>query len=85
MLQTEYIAAGANRHPSAADWYGPGGGGDGLLAFGSGRNIAVWRPEVRGLIFFFFFFLLCFLEVKTFFFGREGFMGAWDWILGCGV
>lgn len=50
MSQTEYIAAGANRHPSAADWYGgpDGEGGNGLLAFGSGRNIAVWcGPEVR--------------------------------------
>lgn len=51
MIESEYIAAGANRHPSAADWVclegDGGGGGDGLLAFGSGRNVAVWRDEVR--------------------------------------
>jgi elongator complex protein 2 len=46
MTLTEYIAAGANRHPSAADWTSTENG-HGLLAFGSGRNIAFWRPEVR--------------------------------------
>ena len=35
----EYIAAGGNRHPSAADWKPT------LLAFGSGNNIALWNPE----------------------------------------
>lgn len=35
----EYIAAGGNRHPSAADWH------DKALAFGSGNNIAVWDPQ----------------------------------------
>lgn len=35
----EYIAAGANRHPSAADW------ASSLLAFGAGNNIALWNPE----------------------------------------
>ncbi|KAK1817636.1 Elongator subunit elp2 [Friedmanniomyces endolithicus] len=34
-----YIAAGGNRHPSAADW------APGLLAFGAGSNIALWNPE----------------------------------------
>ena len=40
--KVEYLAAGANRHPSTADW-------DicGLLAFGADRNIALWRPQVR--------------------------------------
>lgn len=46
MIPTVYIAAGANRHPSAADWFDDADGG-GLLAFGSGRNIALWRPQVR--------------------------------------
>ncbi|EGP90605.1 uncharacterized protein MYCGRDRAFT_55066 [Zymoseptoria tritici IPO323] len=36
---TEYIAAGGNRHSSAADW------ATGLLAFGAGNNIALWNPE----------------------------------------
>jgi elongator complex protein 2 len=35
----EYIAAGGNRHPCAADWT------EDLLAYGSGHNIAVWKPE----------------------------------------
>ena len=35
----EYIAAGGNRHPCAADWT------EELLAYGSGQNIATWRPE----------------------------------------
>lgn len=35
----EYIAAGGNRHPSAADW------ASSLLAFGAGNNIALWNPE----------------------------------------
>ncbi|KAF7187208.1 Elongator complex protein 2, partial [Pseudocercospora fuligena] len=41
MVQTslEYIAAGGNRHPSAADW------ASGLLAFGAGNNIALWNPD----------------------------------------
>jgi hypothetical protein len=37
----EYIAAGANRHPEAADWCGD------VLAFGSGRNVALWNMLVR--------------------------------------
>jgi hypothetical protein len=59
MSQTEYITAGANRHPSAADWVGIEGG-DGLLAFGSGRNVALWRPEVRD-----WYFLCCRPHVKS--------------------
>ena len=35
----EYIAAGGNRHPSAADW------SPSLLAYGAGNNIALWNPE----------------------------------------
>lgn len=38
-IKLEYIAAGGNRHPSAADWV------PGLLAFGAGNNIALWNPE----------------------------------------
>ncbi|KAM0722154.1 hypothetical protein Q7P37_001595 [Cladosporium fusiforme] len=38
----EYIAAGGNRHPSAADW------APGLLAFGAGINIALWNPDDDG-------------------------------------
>lgn len=37
--ELEYVAAGGNRHPSAADW------ASGLLAFGAGSNIALWNPE----------------------------------------
>lgn len=39
-VEMEYIAAGANRHPSCADWSGE------VLAYGAGRNIAIWRPHV---------------------------------------
>src|ERR1700761_3628620 len=35
----DFIAAGGNRHPAAADWK------PGLLAFGSGNNISLWNPE----------------------------------------
>lgn len=38
----EYIAAGGNRHPSAADW------APGLLAYGAGINIALWNPDDGG-------------------------------------
>lgn len=41
MTLTEYIAAGGNRHPAAADWCGD------VLAFGSGRNVALWGRRVR--------------------------------------
>ncbi|KAF2486147.1 WD40-repeat-containing domain protein [Neohortaea acidophila] len=40
-VDLEYIAAGGNRHPSAADW------APGLLAFGAGNNIALWNPTDR--------------------------------------
>ncbi|KAI9641373.1 Elongator subunit elp2 [Ciborinia camelliae] len=38
-IAPEYLAAGANRHPSAADW-----DESGLLAYGTDRNIALWYP-----------------------------------------
>jgi hypothetical protein len=41
-LITEYLATGANRHPSVADW-----DESGVLAFGADRNVALWRPQVR--------------------------------------
>jgi elongator complex protein 2 len=44
-LTTQYLAAGANRHPSAADW-----DESGVLAFGADRNIALWRPQVRMVV-----------------------------------
>jgi elongator complex protein 2 len=34
-----FCAAGGNRHASAADW------APGLLAYGAGRNLALWNPE----------------------------------------
>jgi elongator complex protein 2 len=40
-ITPEYLAAGANRHPSAADW-----DESGLLAYGTDRNIALWFPSV---------------------------------------
>lgn len=39
---TEYIAAGGNRHPAAADW----DPFSDLIAFGADRNIAIWKPCV---------------------------------------
>ncbi|PBP17422.1 WD domain-containing protein [Diplocarpon rosae] len=39
-ISIEHLAAGANRHPSAADWDGTG-----LLAFGADRNVALWQPQ----------------------------------------
>ena len=41
-MNIDYIAAGGNRHPSAADW------APGLLAFGAGHNVALWDPEDGG-------------------------------------
>ncbi|CCD48734.1 hypothetical protein ACHAPC_005042 [Botrytis cinerea] len=38
-ITPEYLAAGANRHPAAADW-----DESGLLAYGTDRNIALWYP-----------------------------------------
>ncbi|KAL2067879.1 hypothetical protein VTL71DRAFT_15977 [Oculimacula yallundae] len=37
----EYLSAGANRHPSAADWDAISG----LLAYGADRNVALWLPQ----------------------------------------
>ncbi|CZT06087.1 probable elongator complex protein 2 [Rhynchosporium graminicola] len=37
----DYLAAGANRHPSAADWDLLSG----LLAYGADRNVALWQPQ----------------------------------------
>ena len=41
-FQSSYIAAGANNHPSAADWNPD----TGLLAFGADQNVALWEPVV---------------------------------------
>jgi elongator complex protein 2 len=35
----EYVAAGGNRHPSAADW------APNLLTFGASINVALWNPD----------------------------------------
>ncbi|GAB1741229.1 hypothetical protein NU219Hw_g6470t1 [Hortaea werneckii] len=35
----DFLAAGGNRHSSAADWT------TGLLAFGAGHNLAIWDPQ----------------------------------------
>lgn len=40
-ISTDFLSAGGNRHPSAADW---DTSGSGLLAFGSNRNVALWDP-----------------------------------------
>ncbi|KAJ9361472.1 hypothetical protein DTO027B9_633 [Paecilomyces variotii] len=39
-ITTEYISAGGNRHPAAADWDSQSG----VLAFGADNNIALWNP-----------------------------------------
>ncbi|RDL35332.1 WD40 repeat-like protein [Venustampulla echinocandica] len=39
-INADYLAAGGNRHPSAADWDITGD-----VAFGADRNIALWRPQ----------------------------------------
>lgn len=44
-FRSEYIAAGGNRHPSAADW----DAATGLLAYGADRNVALWSPLVLDL------------------------------------
>ncbi|KAI4207348.1 MAG: hypothetical protein LQ346_000597 [Caloplaca aetnensis] len=36
----KYVAAGGNRHPAAADWDLE----TGILAYGSDRNVALWKP-----------------------------------------
>lgn len=38
----KYVAAGGNRHPAAADWDLE----TGILAYGSDRNVALWKPVV---------------------------------------
>ena len=38
----DYISAGGNRHPSAADW----DQWSGVLAFGADQNVAFWKPLV---------------------------------------
>ncbi|KAL9613726.1 MAG: hypothetical protein Q9167_001740 [Letrouitia subvulpina] len=40
----DYIAVGGNRHPEAADWDSLSG----LVAYGAGENIAIWRPSQDG-------------------------------------
>lgn len=40
-VRPEFLFAGGNRHPSAGDWYGD------YLAFGSGKNIAIWDPRTK--------------------------------------
>lgn len=42
-VEVNFIAAGGNRNPTAADWDTTSG----LLAFGAGKNIAIWDPSVR--------------------------------------
>lgn len=44
-LGMEYIAAGANRHPAAADWCRH------FLAFGADQNIAIWCPQVSSNVY----------------------------------
>ncbi|KAI5862756.1 RNA polymerase II Elongator subunit [Durotheca rogersii] len=39
-VAVEYLSAGANRHTAVADW-----SPDGLVAFGAGSNVALWRPH----------------------------------------
>ena len=41
-VNNEYISVGGNQHPAAADW----DAASGLLAYGAGRNIALWLPLV---------------------------------------
>lgn len=38
----EYVAAGGNRHPAAADWDSISG----ILAYGADNNVALWKPLV---------------------------------------
>lgn len=41
-ITTDYISAGGNRHPTAADWDVQSG----VLAFGADNNVALWDPRV---------------------------------------
>ena len=45
IFKLDYIAAGGNRHPAAADWDAD----TGLVAYGTGRNIALWKPLVLSM------------------------------------
>ena len=41
-IHNEYLSAGGNRHPDAADW----DAATGMFAYGADRNIALWLPLV---------------------------------------
>lgn len=41
-FQSQFIAAGGNRHPAAADWDPISE----LLAYGADNNVALWKPLV---------------------------------------
>lgn len=62
-VATNFIAAGGNRQPNAADWDQHGSG---LLAYGAGNNIALWDPLVS---FIFTYFLAHFFAPSYFFDG----------------
>lgn len=47
-VATNFIAAGGNRQPNAADWDQHGSR---LLAYGAGNNIALWDPLVSFIFF----------------------------------
>lgn len=47
VVESEYIAAGANRYPAAADWDCVSG----LIAFGADQNLAIWNPLVCKSVF----------------------------------
>lgn len=38
----EYLAAGGNKHPAAADW----DAASSLFAYGADNNVALWKPLV---------------------------------------
>jgi hypothetical protein len=40
-VSARYVCAGANRHTAVADW-----SSDGIVAFGTDSNIALWQPKV---------------------------------------
>ncbi|KAL9045575.1 MAG: hypothetical protein Q9214_001406, partial [Letrouitia sp. 1 TL-2023] len=42
----DFIAVGGNRYPEAADWDSL----TGLVAYGAGENIALWRPSVHRFV-----------------------------------
>lgn len=41
-FNSEYLAAGGNKHPAAADW----DAASGLFAYGADNNVALWKPLV---------------------------------------